>query len=312
MADADPAVWDGWTVDRAAQGPAGIAVLTGGDAGRGVATSVDGVSWTMTPITAETIGLTADTYAGGFPINDVAVVDGGFLALGQLVGNTGGAAIYEPLLLVSADGVTWQRATGPALGPTDVLPEYFAGAVTLDGVSYALVTAADGANAWLWRSSDDTTWEPVGGNELFAPRGSVVAALDSFDGRLVAAGHDPASNAAAAWTSDDGARWTPATTNDLVGPPAYTGSVLAANDGQLLMIGTAQAGDGTRTGTVWTSIDGQVWLRGPDGPSIGDTTFVDAASDGSAATVVGWQAAPGRDLSAVRMDAWWVEEVGAG
>ena len=146
MADADPAVWGEWTADRVAQGPAGIVVLAGGDRGRALVTSADGESWTATEVTAGALGLPADTFPGAFPVNDVAAIDGGFLALGQLIG--GGASTQaEPLLLFSPDGASWVRAAGPALAPTAVLPEYFAGAAELDGTTYVFVTAEQGATA---------------------------------------------------------------------------------------------------------------------------------------------------------------------
>ncbi|MGH9118782.1 MAG: hypothetical protein ACRD0A_13145 [Acidimicrobiales bacterium] len=314
MADADPAIWGDWTADRVAQGPAGIVVLAGGDRGRALLTSADGETWTATEVTAGALGLPADTYPGAFPVNDVAAIDGGFLALGQLVGGGGGVDVdVEPLLLFSSDGVTWRRATGPALAPTSVPPEYIAGRAALDGTTYLFVTADQGAAVSVWSSTDAVTWAPVGGPELFGGVDQpVLAAATSFNGRLVAAGHDDASGAAAVWTSDDGRRWTLASGDGLEGPGRSSPELFAPVEGALLMIGTSEPGsDGVVTGVVWTSPDGEAWRRArPDeAPITGRVDVVGAASAGVDVAVVGSQYPGAVDLATVQMSAWWVEEI---
>jgi hypothetical protein len=313
MSDADPAVWAGWTVDKVAQGAAGIVVLVGGDQGRAIASSVDGETWTMTPITPSTIGLPGDTFPGAFPINDVAAVDAGFLALGQLVGGVSGAApTVEPLLLVSPDGASWQRATGPALAPTDAPPEYFAGTGVLGGTSYAVLTSGDLFNVSVWRSIDTTTWEPVGGTELFGGVDHVaVATATSFDGRLIVGGHDHTSGATAVWTSDDGETWTLASGAGLAGPGRFAPERFVTRDGELLMIGTREpASDGNMTGTAWASGDGITWRRQPDDSAVtGRVDVAGAASTGADVAVVGAEYPGAVDLATIRMGAWWIDEV---
>jgi hypothetical protein len=311
MADANPAVWGDWTADRVAQGPGGIVVLAGGANGRALATSVDGEAWTVTPITADVVGLPAGAFPGAFPVNDVAAMDRGFLALGQLVGTGTAPTDPAPLLLYSPDGLSWTQAAGPAVGPASVLPEYFAGAVELDGEMFALVTSAHGFDVNVWRSSDGVTWERVGGPELFPGADHVVVgAATAFDGRLIAAGHDHTSGAAVVWTSADGRTWAPTSGDGLAGEGRLAPELLAAGSDDLVMVGTREpAADGAMAGTVWASDDGQAWRRQPDdSPVVGRDDLYGIARAGDDVAVVGVHYPGQVDLATVEFAAWWVAE----
>jgi hypothetical protein len=274
--------------------------------------SADGETWQVTPITAEALGLAADTFPGANPINDVAATDTGFLALGSLTSPQG---VSQPLLLTSADGVTWQRAGGPAVEPGAVFPEYFAGAVTAGGGQYAVVTSSDpAARVLVWRSADGTTWETVGGAELFAGVADpIVTRVASLDGRLVAAGQSDSAGDAAAWVSDDGETWTPASSAALGGPGVQTAGVLASQDDEWLLFGTETAdGGGVMAGVAWASADGQEWRRLPPGseePTAATLQLVGGASNGGDVAVIGSQYPGPVDLATLQMNGWWVERV---
>jgi hypothetical protein len=314
MTEADPAVWAGWTADRVAQGPAGIAVLAGGGNGRAVLTSSDGETWNATPIGPETVGLGADAFPGAFPINDVAVTESSFLALGQLVSPNGQA---QPLLLVSADGVAWQPATGPALAPGAPLPEYFAGVAEAGGGTVVVTASSDPANrVMVWRSADGTTFDPVGGAELFpgvdAP---VVVRLTDVAGSLVAAGHDEATGDVVVWTSTDGAAWARVDSEALGGPGVQSAAVFAQRGGRTLLVGTeTPEGGGPMAGIVWATADGETWQRLPgdaEAPTAPTLQLVGAAGRGEDVAVVGSQYPGGVDLATLQMNGWWVDEVAA-
>jgi hypothetical protein len=314
MADADPAVWGPWTAERVAHGAAGIVVLAGGDNGRAVLSSNDGETWQVTPITTEALGLPADTFPGAYPINDVTATDTGFLALGSLTSSQG---VSQPLLLTSADGVSWQRAGGPALEPGAVFPEYFAGAVAADGRQYAVVTSSDpAARVMVWRSSDGATWDTVGGPELFAGVADpVVTRVAALDGRLVAAGQSDSAGDAAVWVSDDGEAWALAPGTALGGPGIQTAGVLATQDGEWLLFGTeTHDAGGDMGGVAWSSTDGQEWRRlppGSDEPTAPTLQLVGGASNGGDVAVIGSQYAGPVDLATLQMNGWWVELVEA-
>jgi hypothetical protein len=309
MSDADPVVWGEWTADRVAQGPAGIVVLAGGSTGRALMSSVDGETWTATPVTAELLGLPVDAYPGSFPVNDVAAFDGGFLALGQDIGGGGGGV--TPLLLSSPDGVTWSRATGPALASEPVVPEYFAGAAVHGGEVYAFVTGVAGDGVEVWRSPDATTWERVGGPELFpGAEHVIIGAATAFDERLVAAGHDHTDGATKVWTSTDGESWEPGSGPGLEGEGRFAPELFATSAGELLLVGTREpASDGAMTGTVWASADAVDWRRRPDdSPVTGLVDVAGVAGSGDDVAVVGAQYPAGVDLATIKFGAWWVEE----
>jgi hypothetical protein len=312
MSDADPAVWGDRTADRVAQGPAGIVVLAGGADGRALVSSVDGEAWTVTPVTADLLGLPPDTYPGAFPVNDVAAFDRGFLALGQDIGGGVGAGDVKPLLLHSADGVSWSRATGPALASAPVLPEYVAGTAVLDDQVYAFVTVSAGDDVEVWRSPDSAaTWERVGGTELFPDAEHViVGAATAFDGRLVAAGHDHVDGAAKVWTSADGEHWESGSGEGLEGQGRFAPELFAARPGELLLVGTREpASDGAMTGTVWASADGLDWRRRPDDSAVtGRVDVAGVAVAGPEVAVVGAEYPAGVDLATIEFGAWWVDD----
>jgi hypothetical protein len=312
MADADPAVWGDWTADRVAQGPSGIVVLASGANGRALAASVDGETWTVTPVTADIVGLPAGAFPGAFPVNDVVAYDGGFLALGQLVGTGTVPTEPAPLLLSSPDGVNWTKAAGPPLASAPILPEYFAGAAELDGDLFAFVTSAQGFDVNVWRSTDTVTWERLGGPELFPGADHVVVgAATAFDGRLVAAGHDHTSGAAVVWTSADGRTWATASGDGLAGDGRFAPELLLTGPDGLLMVGTREpASDGAMAATVWASADGQDWLRQPDdSPVVGRDDLYGVARSDAAVAVVGVHYPGQVDLATVEFAAWWIEEV---
>jgi hypothetical protein len=313
MADADPAVWSDWTADRVAQGPGGIVVLAGGADGRALLASDDGETWVVTPITAETVGLPADSFPGAFPVNDVASLGTGFLALGQIVGGQGSASDVAPLLLYSPDGLSWTRGAGPALATAPLLPEYLAGTAELDGQQFVFVTSAHGFDVNVWRSTDFVTWERMGGPELFPGADHVVVGTaTAFDGRLLAAGHDHTSGGAVVWSSADGQTWEPTTGDGLDGEGRFAPELFASNPDELLLVGTREpAMDGAMTGTVWASDDGVLWRRQPDdSPVVGRDDLAGVASRGADVAVVGVHYPGEVDLATIEFAAWSVEEEG--
>ena len=188
-----------------AGGPAGavaaFAPVSGGaDLTARVATSPDGVTWSLLPLAA----LPADTL-----LWDVHATTAGFVAAGRTW--PAGGSITGSLALTSRDGRTWTSTPLPIAADRVALVDGLlqgAGGFLATGSDYGLL----GTTLW-WRSSDGRTWQALAD---YPPLGTCPIAVCGPDTqpegdlgadgtRMVAyrGGTDPG-----VWTSADGRSWS--------------------------------------------------------------------------------------------------------
>jgi hypothetical protein len=177
----------------------------------------------------------------------------------------------------------------------------------------------------IWASTDGRTWTSVSIDPDIFPRGSRISSIVGGPDGFVAVGStggdvfesrgdnflvgDPA-----VWTSPDGVQWQRATTEPdsfvssypyglqtdgkYVYP--YLSSVARGTDGYVAVGGDGAhcepelgACGGSREAAMWTSADGQTWVRVPTGPVFqGDdpsTTGLELDTGAGADSVVAWE-----------------------
>ena len=187
-----------------AGGPAGLVVafapVSGGaDLTARVATSPDGVAWSLLPPAA----LPADTL-----LWDVHATATGFVAAGRVW--PAGGSITGSLALTSRDGRTWTSTPLPIAADRVALVDRL-----LQGSGGFLATGTDyglpGTTLW-WRSADGHAWQALAGYPPLGTCAPDVCLGTEPDGdlgadgtRIVAyrGGSDPG-----VWTSIDGGSWT--------------------------------------------------------------------------------------------------------
>jgi hypothetical protein len=246
--------------------------------------SVDGVAWFAAlpngAFAAASIHLTAVTHWSG-----------GFAAAGY-EGTESGTA--DAAFWVSRDGITWQRAPdAPGLhdGHAEAIAAGGPGLVAV-GTS---ATASSPGPAVVWTSADGLDWSRVPASPVFEnARMRTIAAVPEIG--LVAAGEDLAGDSGLVWTSADGTSWTRAPAGaDLGGPDSQVriDAVIGGGPG-VVAVGSASVGQEAQygNGTVWTSVDGLAWQRGPSGVAFdaGEVTAVAQWAHGLVA--VGFTGAP--------------------
>jgi len=289
----------------------------------------DETDWARVPFEA---GL-RDPYGGGWA-NAVAAGPRRVVIVGQVA--TGAAAWF------SGDGLSWQRATGPAAWRDASLSD-----VAVVGDGFLAVGGSSGPDGdtggQAWASTDGETWRPVSS----VPRASGgFGRLAVVDGTLFATGRDPGR--VAVWSSaDGGASWRERRVADAeadllalgAGPD---GGVIAAGaffkaatgwhagafrslDGGVTWteadVGGAIGGAiadivATREGLVavgmvehgaaaWTSTDGAAWELAPGGD--GDVGAFDAAMRAAAVAADGRIVAAGIGPDG-QLAAWWSDD----
>jgi hypothetical protein len=267
-------------------GPAGY-VAVGRPGGRGpgrdgsIWSSEDGSVWRP---------VDPPTRVGGADLQAVVASDDRYVA--------GGMEGPMPVVWVSSDGVVWQQAPpfyGPPEYPSDV--DLSGDAVTALAMRDGTFVAALGLGEHrgeIWSSDDGLTWAPIGRIEAYW-----ISRLVWSEGRLLAIGTfiDEESPLGVIWSSPDGVTWT-------------TVAELGAGDGHGLADG---AGGFVATSTgwhgepgIWTSADGETWVRdeaatkGGGGAFVGnligvDEGYVGVGSRGQTvddSTMVVWHGAP--------------------
>ncbi len=211
---------------------------------------------------------------------------------GVSAGGTGDVAVgsrgADAAAWTSANGISWQAATGALGGPgSQVMTDVVAGGPGLVAVGF------DGLDGAVWTSVDGTAWSKVPTNpSVFTGVGaSKILGVAVGGPGLVAVGHVGID--AAVWTSPDGLHWSRA------GDPgrlkhAVMYDVTAGGPG-LVAVGT-QGID--IDAAVWTSPDGVRWTRIRDDASIFGGRSKQVMD---AVTAVGWEGvvANGRSRAAV-------------
>lgn len=226
----------------------GASLAVGGADGHPAIWRQAGGSWALVPAAA----LAAVPGTGN--LTAVAHGPAGWLAVGLTV--KGGSA--APLVLASADGVTWQPVTAlaDAAGPG----AEFLG-VAAGPAGYAVVgrqVAAGRVFAVLWRSADLRRWVQ-GGNggldgRLTASTANAVAA--TVAGFVAVGSH---GTLAAIWTSPDGVHWSLRTPGLPSGARGATLRQVAARGNTLVATGVAATAAGDIPLAVVSTDGGAQW-----------------------------------------------------
>jgi hypothetical protein len=212
-------------------------------------TIVDDMRWTQSQI----------GFDGYIWVPGVQAVDGWFLAGGAGCVTPGvsplecGDGDSRAVLLQSRDGQSWTVAAQMDTGRDEALAMSFLRTDQF-GILAGTRSWHDQAGAGLWRSTDGTSWEWLGGQTAFAApdcgtasRTVAIAELHSIAAGVIALGRTRCSDAFvnAAWFSADGSQWQ-------------------RLDDQVPMTGITE-GHGLYVGTtddaIWRSQDGLEWTK---------------------------------------------------
>jgi hypothetical protein len=228
-------------------------------------------TWTLE--SAATLG----AVAGQASLTSAAYGQAGWIAVGAA--SVGGTT--QPVVLASADGVTWQPVA--ALEALAGKGTQFLGIAAGHGGYVAVGRQMIGGRifAVLWYSADLRSWtmDSNGGldGRLAASAVSAVAATE--DGFVAVGSHGAGQ---AIWTSPDGKHWSPIGVNVPPGAHSATLNSVAASGSRVVAAGYADtpAGD---VPVLVVSVDGgahwrQLVLPAPDG--LGVITALTATPDG--------------------------------
>ncbi|HLA72291.1 MAG TPA: hypothetical protein VK624_12330 [Steroidobacteraceae bacterium] len=213
--------------------------------------TVDGLTWTLVPVTA---GFTPRRRTSVVSFNNELWVIAGadFSAFGP---TTTFADVWH-----SSDGASWTRATNAA-----PFGKRFAhAAVVFNNAIYVMGGYVDdGANTTLssevWRSSNGTSWTLVTATADFGTRSGMRAAV--ANGRIWLVGSEDIGSREV-WSSADGISWRRDTANATAIPSAGFGYVVTAHDNKLWLTCGANVGD-EALNTLWSSVDGATWTQVP-------------------------------------------------
>jgi hypothetical protein len=299
-------------------GPAFVGVGSAGGeaANRPIAfTSTDGQRWTAV---ASQPGF---DLSPGYGQAHLDLVVSGTAAM-VAAGTEWGIAGQRPFVLVSADGLRWERTAEPLVGSGP------RGLVATDR-GFVMAGAADApagqmTHAAFWISEDGRTWQTA--PDIAAFPNAEPQALAIGNGVIVAVGYRIAAPglAPAAWTSSDGRIWlaaaeTPALASWPAGRPtpaqgAMGGTAMwgvASLSSGFIAVGTrfginpaaAPSPEGQSRiiaqGVVWRSADGVTWEVLPDDPvlplgtsegTMGTGMYSVVARDGEVIAIGGTQA----------------------
>jgi hypothetical protein len=256
--------------DVVAGGPGLVAVGGTYDLGGPVPavwTSPDSIHWTR-------VQVDPTVFAPFSTISSITSGGPGLVAVGwdgNPLDNEANAAVWT-----STDGSTWQRVPddGAFGGPGNQGMWSVA-----DGPNGLVAVGWDqsesdnsGPMAAVWTSPDGLTWSRVPGVEqaLASPDGTAMLSVTASAQGYVAAGSiDDYSEStdAAVWTSPDGVTWTRVPDDGSVfgGPQKQEIFSVRRVPGGFVAVGA----DGNETAAaVWTSLDGVIWTRVPNGGGV--------------------------------------------
>jgi hypothetical protein len=251
-----PTAWKGATIRGMASGPAGL-VAVGDLSDRMVSwTSTDGLSWTLAPDSAPLHPAKGNT----FTLHDVALVGGGWMAVGEEDPPcmTGPCAPVRAVVWASPDGAAWSQA--PAAAP-------LANAAMTDVVQWKgnfVAVGRAGKYAAVWTSADGSSWARVPDTAAFhAPKGtdqdigaSMIAIAAGSD-RLVAVGQvftQGDVNSALGWWSPDAAKWTAGKGEKFLYGQVFGMAVVPTG-----YLAVGPSGAPSCLGGIWSSTDGATW-----------------------------------------------------
>ena len=222
-------------------------------------------TWTLE--SAATLG----AVAGRASLAAAAYGQAGWIAVGAVSGTAG----TQPLVLTSADGVTWRPA--PALAALAGKGTEFLGIAAGHGGYVAVGRQMAGGRifAVLWYSADLRSWT-LGSNGGLDGRlaASTVNAVAATSGGFVAVGSHGATPAI--WTSSDGKHWNLINVSLAAGARGATHSAtlssVAVSGSHVVAAGYANTPAG-EVPVLVASVDGgahwrQIALPAPDGPGV--------------------------------------------
>jgi hypothetical protein len=251
-------------------------------------------TWTLE--SAATLG----AVAGRASLASAAYGQAGWIAVGTV--SDGGTT--QPVVLASADGVTWQPvATLEALAGKGT---QFLGIAAGHGGYVAVGRQMIGGRifAVLWYSADLRSWTMDSNGGLDGRlAASAVSAVTATAGGFVAVGSHGAGQAI--WTSPDGKHWNPIGVNAPPGAHSATLSSVAASGSRVVGAGYADTAAGDVPVLV-VSVDGgahwrQLVLPAPDG--LGVITALTATPDGFTAAGLGGRRGSVRTVTWTSQDA---------
>jgi hypothetical protein len=231
----------------------------------------------------------------------------GWLAVGGVIA----VAAPHPVVVGSANGLTWQAADGEAAfrGPGLVTEQAAAGPDGYVIVGYRVTSGRMAAAAW-W-STGLTGWHQAGGTLGAGPGATQMMAVTAGPHGFVAVGL--AGDQPAAWTSPDGHNWTEVRLPLPVGATRAVLQQVASNGRTVAAVGTALTTTGQQVPFAARSADGGgIWTESalpvPSGRAF--VTALTAAGRGFVATgtfgatpghqdVVVWTSADGSAWQAV-------------
>ena len=276
-------------VNSTAVSPAGTMVAVGSaDGYPAVWQSPPGGTWRR----VSSLSLVS-AYPGLTALTSVTYGPSGWLAVG----------VPGPVVLTSANGTTWQRASG---GIEKDLGQVSAVAVAAGPAGYSIVGRPAGPDsasvADVWWSPNLTSWTKAQDMNVMSGPIQVLAVAADPHGFVSAGSHN---NGPAVWTTSDGRLWT---TIDLALPAGASSAMLqqiAINGNHVVALGQEIKAGASMPFAEQSSDGGASWRQVPFSPPGPNTviTALTADSDGFTAagqygeqgqqTVVTWTSATG-------------------
>lgn len=233
----------------------GVYVVVGDDAT--IATSPDGVAWTLRRMSTAGMDLVA-----------IAFADGRFVAVGNGTPSSDKAA----LIMTSTDGFGWTIDEASAGAVSAKLSDVAYG----NGVWVAIGTSTGTLTSRVFVSADARTWVSQVVTTLGLP-----SAVTEGGGRFIAygAGRFVVFSGGKCFTSTDGVTWVAGPFS----PDGGTGVLsLAYGGGKFFAVGT---GGFSGNGVVFTSSDGITWTLATTIPLAGQLISVAASTAGGAVAI---------------------------
>ncbi len=211
-----------------------------------------------------------------------------------------------PVVMTSADGATWQSATGPGSITAD-LAGVGAVAAAAGPHGYVIVgkLVASGGNcvADVWWSPDLTVWTRAHDVNDATGSSQVLAVAAGANGFVSVGSHN---GQPAVWTTTDGTTWT---TIVLPAPPGASSAVLqqiAISGNRVAALGQAYTKAGTVPIAELSVNGGSSWQQVPFSSSALDTTFTALTASSGGFTAAGQFGLPGQQQAAA-----WTSATGA-
>jgi serine/threonine protein kinase len=221
-------------------------------------------------------------YPGLTELTSVTYGSSGWLAVG----------VPGPVVLTSADGTTWHRASG---GIEKDLGQVSAVAVAAGPAGYSVVGRPAGPDsasvADVWWSPNLTSWTKAQDMNVMSGPIQVLAVAADPHGFVSAGSHN---NGPAVWTTSDGKLWT---TIDLALPAGASSAVLqqiAINGSHVVALGQEMKAGVAVPFAEQSSDFGASWRQVPFSPPGPNTVITALTADSGGFTAAGEYGEPGR------------------